>query len=184
MSRMPYLAPEDMTPAQRSVHDAIAAGPRGGGRYGPFNAWLRSPEFADKAQELGALLRFGTSIEGRLKELAILCVGRHWTAQFEWFAHKRLALEAGLAEDVIDAVEARRRPDFVNDDEAAVYDFAQELLAAHDVSDARYAAAEALLGAAGVVELVGVLGYYTLVSMTLNVFQAPLPDGVAPPLAP
>ena len=93
MNRMPYLAPEDMTPAQRAVHDAIAAGPRGGSRYGPFDAWLRSPEFADKAQQLGALLRFGTSIDGRLKELAILYVARRWTAQFEWYAHKRLALD-------------------------------------------------------------------------------------------
>ena len=184
MDRAPFLEPEDMTAAQRAVHDAIAAGPRGSSRYGPFNAWLQSPELADRAQKLGELLRFGTSIPPRLKELAILCVGRHWTAQFEWFAHKKLALEAGLAPAVIDAVEARKRPDFVNDDEAVIYDFAQELLTRHDVSDARYAAADAALGRAGVVELVSVLGYYTLVSMTLNVFRAPLPDGVAPPLAP
>ena len=182
MSRVPILTPEDMNEAQRAVRDAIAAGPRGSSRYGPFNAWLQSPEFADRAQALGALLRFGTSIEARLKELAILCVGRHWTAQFEWYAHRKLALEAGLAESIVDSIEARERPAFKNGDEAVVYDFAQELLASHEVSDARYAAAEALLGRAGVVELVGVLGYYTLVSMTLNVFHAPLPDGVAPPL--
>ncbi len=184
MSRLPLLALEEMTAAQRAVWDAIAAGPRGPSRYGPFNAWLQSPEFADRAQDLGALLRFGTSIEGRLKELAILCVARHWTAQFEWYAHKKIALDAGLSASVIDAIEARRRPDFVNADEPAIYDFTQELLADRDVSDARYAAAEALLGRAGVVELVGVLGYYTLVSMTLNVFRAPLPDGEAPPLSP
>lgn len=184
MSRVPILAPEDMTPEQRAVRDAIAAGPRGASRHGPFNAWLQSPAFADRAQELGALLRFGTSIEARLKELAILCVGRHWTAQFEWYAHKKLALDAGLSAAVIDSVEARERPAFVNDDEAVVYDFAQELLTRHHVSDSRYAAAEGLLGTAGTVELVGVLGYYTLVSMTLNVFRAPLPDGVAPPLTP
>lgn len=184
MSRVPLLAPEDMTEAQRAVRDAIAAGPRGPSAFGPFNAWLQSPEFANRAQELGALLRFGTSIEPRLKELAILCVGRWWTAQFEWYAHKKLALEAGLSAAVIDALEARARPEFGNEDEAVVYDFAQELLARRDVSDARYAAAEALLGRAGVVELVGVLGYYTLVSMTLNVFRAPLPEGISPPLAP
>ena len=183
MDRVPFLEPEDMTAAQRAVHDAIAAGPRGSSRYGPFNAWLQSPELADRAQRLGVLLRFGTSVPPRLKELAILCVARRWTAQFEWYAHKELALEAGLDPAVIDAVEARRRPAFANDDETAVYDFAQELLTRHDVSDPRYAAAEAALGRAGVVELVGVLGYYTLVSMTLNVFRAPLPDGIAPPLA-
>ena len=183
MERMPFLEPEDMTAAQRAVHDKITAGPRGTSRFGPFNAWLQSPEFADRAQALGVLLRFGTSIEPRLKELAILCVGRHWTAQFEWYAHKKFALDAGLAPAVIDALEARQRPAFENDDEAVVYDFAQELLNSHDVSDAHHAAAEALLGRAGVVELVGVLGYYTLVSMTLNVFRAPLPDGAAP-LAP
>lgn len=184
MNRIPFLEPAEMTEAQRGVHDRIAAGPRGSGRYGPFNAWLQSPEFADRAQELGALLRFGTSIEPRLKELAILCVGRHWTAQYEWYAHKKFALDAGLAPAVVDALEARKRPAFANEDEAVVYDFAQELLTSHDVSDVRYAAAEALLGRHGVVELVGVLGYYTLVSMTLNVFRAPLPDGIAPPLEP
>ena len=184
MSRVPALTPETMTDAQRRVAAEIASGPRGTSTGGPFNAWLQSPEFADRAQNLGALLRYGTSVPPRLKELAILTVARAWTAQFEWYAHKKFAIDAGLAIAVIDALEARRRPGFVNDDEAAVYDFAAELLASHQVADATFAAAESHLGKAGVVELVGVLGYYTLVSMTLNVFQVALPEGEPLPLKP
>ncbi len=184
MPRLPTLSPDEMTDAQRAVYDTISAGPRGSGARGPFNAWLQSPDFADRAQHLGALLRFGTSLSPRLKELAILTVARHWTAQFEWYAHKKFAIEGGLALDIIDALEARRRPDFVNDDEAAVYDFSIELHTTHGVGDGTYANAEKHLGAAGVVELVGLLGYYTLVSMTLNVFEVGLPEGEPLPLKP
>ena len=109
-------------------------------------------------------------------------IARQWTAQYEWYAHKAFAQNAGLAEAVIDAIEARRRPDFANAEEAAVWDFADELLRTHGVGDTAYRAALDHLGADGVTELVGVLGYYTMVSMTLNVFDAPLPDGVEPPL--
>ena len=184
MSRLPSLAPEDLTEAQKRVLDKIQAGPRGGstGVQGPFGGWLASPEFADHAQKLGALLRFGTSVPGRLKELGILYVARTWTAQFEWYAHKKIALDAGLDLDVIDAVEARRRPDFKHDDEAVVYDFCVELHETRRVSDACFEAAKKHLGEAGVSELVGVLGYYTLVSMTLNVFEVPLPEGEPLPL--
>lgn len=182
MSRIPALAENDMTEAQRQVVEAIRSGPRGSAARGPFLAWLASPELADRAQHLGAYLRFETSVSARLKELAILCVARHWTAQFEWYAHKKFALDAGLAPSVIDAIEARRRPDFAHDDEAAVYDFARELHETHHVSDARFQAVKKHLGQAGVVELVGVLGYYTLVSMTLNTFEVPMPEGEPLPL--
>lgn len=184
MSRVPTLSPDEMTDAQARVVAEIEAGPRGSSAYGPFRSWLPSPVFADRAQKLGAFLRFETSIPPRLKELAILYVARTWTAQFEWYAHKKFALEGGLAGDVIDAIEARRRPDFVNEDEIAVYEFAEELHQTHQVSDARFKAAQKHLGQAGVTELVGVLGYYTLVSMTLNVFEVPLPDGEPLPLKP
>ena len=184
MPRLPTLTPEQMTDAQRAVYDTISAGPRGSGARGPFNAWLQSPDFADRAQHLGALLRFGTSLSARLKELAILTVARHWTAQFEWYAHKKFAIDGGLALDIIDALEARQRPDFVHNDEAAVYDFSIELHATHGVSDGTYANAEKHLGSAGVVELVGLLGYYTMVSMTLNVFEVGLPEGEPLPLKP
>ncbi|MDP6351879.1 MAG: carboxymuconolactone decarboxylase family protein [Alphaproteobacteria bacterium] len=182
MSRITPLSPEQMTPAQRRVRDTIIAGPRKTATHGPFNAWLQSPELADRAQNLGAFLRFSTSLSKRLSELAILVVARQWTAQFEWYAHRKLALESGLAEAVIDAIEARRRPDFANTDEIAVYEFTVELLDSCEVSDATYQAALDHLGPNGTVELVGLLGYYTLVSMTLNVYQVPLPEGEAPPL--
>ena len=182
MARLNTPADADLTDAQRAVLDDIRSGPRGASAHGPFGGWIASPEFADRAQKLGAYLRFETSIPARLKELAILCVARTWTAQFEWYAHKKLALAAGLAIEIIDALEARRRPDFVNDDEVPVYEFAMQLLETHEVSDAKFEAARTILGEAGVSELVGVLGYYTLVSMTLNVFEIALPDGEAPPL--
>ena len=183
MSRIPTVAPEDMTDAQRRVVEAIRSGPRGSAARGPFAAWLASPELADRAQHLGAYLRFETSVPARLKELAILYVARAWTAQFEWYAHKRFALDGGLGPEVIDAIQARRRPVFTRDDEAAVYDFCAELHERHQVSDARFQAVKKHLGQAGVVELVGVLGYYTLVSMTLNVFEVAMPEGEPPPLA-
>lgn len=185
MSRLPSLEPKDLTDEQRKVLDDIRAGPRGAttGIRGPFAGWLASPELADRAQHLGALLRFGTSVPARLKELGILYVARTWTAQFEWYAHKKFAIEGGLSLDVIDAIEARRRPDFANDDEAAVYNFCVELHETHTVSDACFEEAKKHLGEAGVSELVGVLGYYTLVSMTLNVFEIPMPEGEPPPLS-
>jgi 4-carboxymuconolactone decarboxylase len=179
MSRIQQVPPEQMTAAQRRVYNDILAGPRDS-IHGPFGAWLQSPELADRAQKLGAFVRFNTSLPKRLSELAILVVARHWTAQFEWYAHKKFALEAGLAPAVIDAIEARRRPEFVNADEETVYDFAIELHRTHAVGDACFDAVVGHLGAAGTVELVGVLGYYTLVSMTLNVYQVPLPEGAAP----
>jgi len=127
--------------------------------------------------------KHGHALEPRLSELAILCTARHWTAQFEWYAHEPMARDGGLAQTVIDAVRERRRPDFAHADEAAVYDFCGELYADGRVSQATYERAVAELGQRGVVDLVGILGYYALVSMTLNVFEMPLPDGVAPPLA-
>jgi len=182
MSRFKPLSPEDMSDAQRRAYEDIRSGPRGSGAYGPFDAWLDSPGFTDRAQKLGAYLRFETVLSPRLKELAVLLVARRWTAQFEWFAHKKFAINGGLSVAVIDAIEARRRPDFVNIDEAAVYDFCEELLGTHNVGDTRFEAAEKHLGRDGVVDLVGVLGFYTLVSATLNVFEVPMPEGESPPL--
>ncbi len=184
MNRLPDLSPEAITDSQRQVLDEIQGGPRGSAAYGPFLGWLWSPPFTDHAQRMGAYLRFETVLDARLKELAILYVGRLWTAQFEWFAHKKFALNAGLGADIIDAIEQRRRPDFVKQDEAAVYDFVAELHDTRRVSDAGFAAAREHLGDAGVAELVGVVGYYTLVSMTLNAFEIPMPDGSPGPLAP
>ncbi len=183
MPRIAPLAPADMNAEQRQFYDNIVSGPRGG-MGGPFQAWIHSPNFADRAQRLGEYCRFNSALETRLSELAILITARRWTAQFEWFAHAPMALKGGLSAEVIDDLQHRREPKFSNADEAAVYNFCTELYRDSRVSDATYAEAKTQLGEQGVVDLVGILGYYALVSMTLNVFDMPLPDGVAPPLAP
>jgi 4-carboxymuconolactone decarboxylase len=180
--RFPTLTPDQMTPAQRQVAEAIMAGPRKG-LGGPFNTWLRSPELADKLQQVGEHLRFHSSIPPRLNEFAILLTARAWDADYEWSAHYPLALKAGLAPALAADVAAGRRPAGMAADETAVYDFVTELRATHRVSDPTYAAARAVLGDQGVVDLVALSGYYDLVSMTLNVAQvAAPPDG--PPLPP
>ena len=182
-ARFPPLADEAMTPAQRTVADAIRTGPRGGLR-GPFQAWLRSPQLAQRLQAVGEYVRFSSSIPARLNELAILITARAWDAQFEWWAHHRLALEAGLDPGIAAAIAAGERPLSMQPDEQVVYDFCTELRATRRVSDATLAAALDLLGEGGVIDLVGVSGYYDVVSMTLNVAEVPLPDGVEPPLKP
>lgn len=175
------LAEAEMDEAQRRVYRAIAAGPRGGVR-GPFNALLRSPELADRAQKLGEYLRFGNSLPAPLNELAILVTARTWSAQYEWYAHAPLAAKAGLGSDLIVEIENKRRPSRMTDDEAAIYDFCIELHEKKAVSDAAYRAVLERFGERGVVDLIGVAGYYTLVAMVLNVDRHPLPGGAAAPL--
>ncbi|HQS15356.1 carboxymuconolactone decarboxylase family protein [Reyranella sp.] len=181
---MPRLAPLDLNkldPEQKKVADAILSGPRGGLR-GPFEPWLRSPVLADRAQKLGEYCRFDNSLPRDLSELAICLVGRHFKAQFEFYAHARLAREAGLAEDIIEAVRLRATPPFKRDVETVVYDFVTEYLETNRVAPANYKRAIDAFGEKGVVDLVGVCGYYMLVSMTLNVFEVPLPPGEPDPL--
>ena len=181
MSRLPDLPRERMTEAQRRAYDGIVAGPRGSVR-GPLGVWVRSPGLAEHAQRLGAFLRYEGSLPGKLRELAILVVARHWTAQFEWYAHAPIAEEEGLDPGIVAAIAARRTPDFGDPAEAAVFAFCTELLETHRVADAAYAAAFERVGEQGVIELVGLVGYYTLVSATLNAFQVPVPPGEDPPL--
>ena len=183
MSRLPPLDEPALSARQREVLDAIRQGPRGDVR-GPFPAWIRSPELADRGQKLGEFIRFGTSFEPRLAELAILICARYWSAQFEWYAHARLARDGGLGEEIIAAVARRERPAAMAADEAAVYDFCTELHRDKQVSDATYRQALEIFGEVGPVELCGISGYYTMVSMTLNVFEVPLPEGEPLPLAP
>jgi 4-carboxymuconolactone decarboxylase len=180
MPRIPSVAPDDMNDAQRQVYEDIMAGPRSS-MAGPFNAWIHSPELADRAQKLGEFCRFHSSLEPRLSELAILYTARHWRAQFEWYAHEPMARQGGLSEAVITAIKAGEIPAFENSDEAALYEFCRELYTHQRVSDETYATAEAELGRQGVIDAVGILGYYALVSMTLNSFEMPLPEGVEPP---
>ena len=178
--RFPVLKPEQMTPEQRAVAEAIQSGPRKS-LGGPFNAWLRSPEVADRAQKVGEYIRFKSSVPAKLNEFAILITARHWNAKYEWYAHYPLALQAGLEPAVAADLAQGRRPRGMSEDEAVIYDFSTELRRDRQVSDATYARAKALLGEQGIVDLIGVNGYYDLVSMTLNTARvATPPDGALP----
>jgi 4-carboxymuconolactone decarboxylase len=182
MPRIPDLSSDSLTPEQRKVHDAIVAGPRGS-VTGPLKVWLRSPALASRAQELGAFCRFHTSLPKRLSELAILVTGAHWRAGFERHVHAPIGIEAGLDATSVEAIRAGRKPDFTRAEEAAVYEFCRELLTKQRVSDATYERAAAELGTVGMVELVGILGYYGLISMTIVAFRVPVPDGAAEPFS-
>lgn len=181
--RFKPLTYDEMTPAQRTMIEHLLSGERGG-TGGPFNVLLRSPEMGDAAQQLGAAVRFHSSLPRRLNEYAILITGRHWNAQYEWYAHKRLALQAGLGQDVIDALAAGRGPAATHVEETIVWNFAHELLTTTGVSDANFKAMVDRFGERGVVDLIGVMGWYHLVSMALNVDRYPLPTGVSPELKP
>lgn len=181
MQRIASLTSQDMTDAQRKVAEAIASGPRGKVPI-LFQPWLRAPELADRAQKLGEYVRYRTSLGPRLSELAILIVARHWTAQYEWYAHEGPARDAGLGEDVIADLAAGRPLTFENKDERSLFDFVTELHNWRAVSDATYAAVLDAFGERGVAELVCIVGYYTMAAMTLNVFQLGVPEGVENPL--
>src|SRR5690349_6705187 len=170
------LTYDEMTPAQRTMIEHVLSGPRGS-TDGPFNVQLRSPEMGDLGQQFGAATRFATTVPRKLYELAIIITARHWTAQFEWTAHHRSALQAGVSAAVCDAIAEGRRPQSMPPDEAAVYNFATELLETKQVSDATFDAARKLLGERGVVDLISVMGWYGTVSMYLNVDRYPLPEG-------
>jgi 4-carboxymuconolactone decarboxylase len=178
-SRFKQLSVLEMTDAQRKAYEAIISGPRGGAR-GPFNALLRSPDLADRVQRVGEYVRFKSSLPQHLNELAILVVARYWSAQYEWYAHRELALKAGLDALIADEIGQGKRPSNMKEEEAAVYDFCKELHENKSVSDATYAKALEKFGERGVIDLIGASGYYTMVSMILNVDRHPLPEGVTP----
>jgi 4-carboxymuconolactone decarboxylase len=186
MSRLPYLRRDDLDDAGRAVWDGLESS-RGrslvnedGGLVGPFNAWVHAPGVGRRLSGLGATLRFETSIERRLLELAIIVVGAHWKAEFEWWAHARMAREHGVADGIVDAIGRGETPTFTAEDEALVYRFASQLVVGGRVDDPTYTGVVELLGSQGAVELVALCGYYTLVSFTLNAFAVPLPPGVEP----
>jgi 4-carboxymuconolactone decarboxylase len=181
-TRFPTLTPETMTDEQRAAADAIQSGPRGSGLRGPFNALLRSPQLCDLVQRVGAYVRYSSAIPPRLNEMAIIMAGRKWTAQYEFYAHRRLAIDAGLKSAICDAIAAGTRPQGMGDDESEVYDFCTELLSSGHVSDANYGRIKNRFGERGVIDLIGAVGYYSLVSMVLNVDGVPLPAGETPPL--
>ena len=175
--RINELKDNEMTLAQKKIRDEIVSGPRGK-LQGPLRVWLTSPNLADKAQQLGQFCRYETSLPTHLSELAILVTGRFWGAEFEWYAHKRIGLESGLDPEVVEDIRCRRVPDFKTTPEKIVYEFATQLHRDHRVADSTYASAVKEFGEEGAVDLVGILGYYTLISMTLNTFEVPLPEGV------
>jgi 4-carboxymuconolactone decarboxylase len=171
---------DKMTPAQRTVAEAIMSGPRGR-MSGPFNAWLRSPELADRLQKVGEYVRFNTSLDKRLNEMAIIMTAQYWGSQYEWYAHAPLAIKAGLDPAIVAALGAGRKPDNMKDDEAVVWEFTTQLRRDHGVDDAIYAKAVEKLGEPGVMDLIAVNGYYDVVSMTLNVAHVAPPSGAELP---
>jgi 4-carboxymuconolactone decarboxylase len=174
------LKREEMTDVQKRVYDSLVNGPRGGAG-GPYGPLLRSPDLADRVRELSDYLRFKTSLPARLNEFAILITARFWGAEYEWFAHKPLALKGGLAESIANDLGENQRPATMKPDEELVYDFCTTLHRQHFVDDALFNRAVAMLGEQGVVDLIAVSGYYTLVSMVLNVAEIPLPLGEKSP---
>ena len=181
-TRFKKLGEGEMNEQQLKLYREIASGPRGGVR-GPFNALLRSPELGQHAQKLGEYIRFNSSLPARLNEFAILVTARHWNAQYEWHAHHSLAMKAGLDPAVAADLAQGRHPAGMKEDEAAVYEFCKELHEKKAVSDSAYKAVADKFGERGVMDLIGVSGYYTLVSMILNVDRHPLPAGTPAPLA-
>jgi len=191
MRRFRLIPFSEMTAAQRAYADAVMAGPVAGTGSAavvpgaktigsPFNVYLRSPELAQALRPLGEQIRFKSSLPARLNEFAILVTARHWTSQYEWYAHHRLALKAGLAASVAEDLAQGRRPAGMQEDEAIVYDFCRQLHNQHEVSDATFKAAVERFGEQGVVDLIAVNGYYSLVSMILNVDRTPAPGGAKP----
>lgn len=179
-ARLPVIPEDKMSPAQRDLVAAISSGPRGAYRpQGPFAVFLQSPDYGNLAQQLGAHCRYNTVIPPRLSEFAILVTARLWKAQYEWFAHAPIAEKAGVKKQTIADLRAGRKPTKAAADEKLVYAVIQELYATKRVSQGNYAKLQKLFGDAGMVEFVGILGYYTLVAMSLNVFQMMPPQGEA-----
>ncbi len=180
--RFPKLTPEQMNAAQRAVAAEITAGPRGEVR-GPFIALIHNPELASRVQKLGEFLRWQGKLPPKLKELAVLVTARRWTCQHEWVMHSKLAREAGLAAQLVDAIRAGQEPSFMSEDEKAVYRFCREVHASGRAGDDSFAEIERRFGVDGALELIALNGYYTLMAMVLNTAGLPLPGNVAPPLA-
>jgi 4-carboxymuconolactone decarboxylase len=186
MSRLPELRRDQLPPEALAVWEAVVGtrGSRletpGGGLAGPFNAFLHAPAVGGKLADLGATLRYGTTLDRRLTEIAIITVGARWKAEFEWWAHARMASRHGVPDGVIDAIGNGTSPPFEAEDERVVYVLAHSLATRGFVPPQDYDAASRLLGDTGMVELVTLCGYYTLISFLLNAFDVQLPEGTAP----
>lgn len=182
MPRLADITPDTLTPEQREAYDAIASGPRGKVE-GPLRVWVNNPGLARPGQALGAYCRFGTALGPRLSELAVLIAGAHWRSGFEWHVHAPIGQKAGLDPVSLEAIRKGQTPELVREDEAILYLFCTELLRTRQVSDATYRRAEAQFGQTGLIDLVGIVGYYTLISLTINAFEVDIPGGIPNPFA-
>ena len=181
--RMPPLAPEAMNEAQRQAVAALEAA-RGNGARGPWVPLLRSPEVLNRARAMGDYLRFASALPPRLSEFLILLTAREWTQQYEWLAHHQIALEAGVPQATVQAIALGRRPQAMSREEGALYDLWSELTRHRSVSDATYRDVRELFGERGVVDAVGIIGYYTFLAMVMNTAETPVPAGATPLLDP
>ena len=184
MTRLRSLTRAELSDEQGELWDGIVDSRGGGaldlldqdgGLVGPFNAFLHAPKIGKRLTSLGGLLRFRTTIERRLSEVAICTVGAHWRSEFEFWAHAPMALGHGVPQGVIDALREDRAPEFDRDDDRIVHAITSQLLTDRRVDDATFVEGTALLGETGMVELVALIGYYCLISMLLNLFEVPLP---------
>ena len=183
MPRLAPLDPAQLSEDERRIMEAIAKSRSSTGIVGgPFAAWMRSPELCDRAQHLGDFCRFHSSLEPVHSEFAIIVTAQFWKSQYEFFAHAKIALSSGVPEAVVEAIRTGKQPTLTDPKHVAIYAFVKEYFETHRVSDATYAQAKAALTERGVVDLVGIIGYYTLVAMTLNVFEVSLPEGEPDPL--
>jgi len=182
-ARFPPLKADALTPQQKAFADTLTTPPRNGNfNNPPYRAYIRSPELAERLIALADYLRWHTSLPPRLSELAILITAREWTAQYEWYAHFPVAMKGGLDPDVAAAIAAGERPEHMKADEAALYDLATSLYRERKVSDAVYKAAFEQLGERGIMDVIGIIGFYDITSMTLITMQAGVPDGKPVPL--
>jgi 4-carboxymuconolactone decarboxylase len=181
MPRIPLVSESSMTDAQRRVYEAMMHGPRRSAPVGPLAAAMYRPELAEAWSALGLVLRFNSSFAPRLREFVILLVGRHWDCQFEWFSHETEARKAGLSSGTIETLR-QGGATFAAADEQAIHDYAMELLRQHHASDATYQPVLAAYGPAGIVELTALIGYYSMVALTLNAHEIGVPEGAEPPL--
>jgi 4-carboxymuconolactone decarboxylase len=179
--RLPPIPESKWSAAQRECADEIIKGPRGG-LIEPFIPLLRSPELCTHAQRMGEYLRYRSAIGLRLSELAILVTARHWSQEVEWAIHAPIAIREGIAESIVHAMGLNQKPQFVQADEQVVYDFTQQSLVDKKISDATWAAAQQHLGEHGAVDLLGIVGYYTMLSVLMNGARTPAPAGAKMPL--
>jgi 4-carboxymuconolactone decarboxylase len=181
--RMPPIPADRLTDAQTRAIDEFRAA-RKTELSGPFWPLLRSPEVMNRARAMGDYLRFNSVLPPRLSEFAIIITARQWTQDYEWDVHAPLAERGGLKRSIIDAVADGRRPDAMADDEDALYAFCDELHRTQGVSETTYARAVRTFGEQGVIDILGISGYYTMLAMVLNTARTPVPAGHAPALRP